>query len=121
MDFNRISKSEKFEKIYKKASFVRHTPWCVLFYLASNNKEIGFVASKKVGNAVQRNRAKRLLRAIFIANRPLFKNGTFICVAKPTILQMDFENISSEFSKILPMVYRARSNKKERFGTDRSK
>ena len=35
----------------------------MLFFLpAANTKKVGFTATKKIGNAVQRNRAKRILR-----------------------------------------------------------
>ncbi|RJE47358.1 MULTISPECIES: ribonuclease P protein component [unclassified Dehalobacter] len=34
----------------------------VIYIFRGNNKKFGFIASKKVGNAVKRNRAKRLMR-----------------------------------------------------------
>ena len=45
-----------------------------------------FVASKKVGNSVQRNRARRLMRAAYRAAEPRIKNGyDIIFVARATI------------------------------------
>lgn len=51
---------------------------------------MGFVASKKIGNAVHRNRAKRLLRAHFIENIDLLSEGSYVLVAKPALLTESF-------------------------------
>ncbi len=51
---------------------------------------MGFVASKKIGNAVHRNRAKRLLRAHFIENIGLLSEGSYVLVAKPALLTESF-------------------------------
>lgn len=51
---------------------------------------MGFVASKKMGNAVHRNRAKRLLRAHFIENIDLISSGSYVLVAKPSLLREDY-------------------------------
>jgi len=45
------------------------------------------VASKKIGNAVHRNRAKRLLRAHFIENINLLSSGYYVLVAKPALIE----------------------------------
>ena len=37
-----------------------------------NRKRLGITASKKVGNAVRRNRLKRIIREVFRKNRELF-------------------------------------------------
>ncbi|CUV66557.1 Ribonuclease P protein component (fragment) [Sulfurovum sp. enrichment culture clone C5] len=62
---------------------------------------MGFVAGKKVGKAVQRNRAKRLMRALFIKNADLIKSGNYVFVAKPDILSESFLNLSEVFDNIL--------------------
>jgi len=76
--------------VYKHASKTRHTPYFVLFYKKSSEYKVGFVASKKIGNAVHRNRAKRLLRAHFIENIDLLSSGSYVLVAKPDILNQNF-------------------------------
>ncbi len=70
----------------------------VLFYLPKKNtKRVGFTATKKLGNAVKRNRAKRLLRALFIQNAASLKEGEYIFVAKPQILQSEFAVLRKHF------------------------
>jgi len=59
--------------------------------------KIGVVASKKIGNATKRNRAKRLLRAIFIKNIDKLDSGEFVLVAKPQILTEDFVSLNKSY------------------------
>ncbi|SFV54768.1 Ribonuclease P protein component [hydrothermal vent metagenome] len=76
--------------MYRQATKVWHTPYFVLFYKKNETYTTGFVASKKIGNAVQRNRAKRLMRAHFIENIDVLKQGSYVLVAKAPILNQGF-------------------------------
>ena len=58
---------------------------------------MGFVASKKIGNAVHRNRAKRLLRAHFIENIDLLSQGSYVLVAKPALLSQNFLEVRKTY------------------------
>jgi len=73
----------------------------VIFYKKNDTYRVGFVASKKMGNAVHRNRAKRLLRAHFIENIDLISTGSYILVAKPQLLQKDFTEIKKSYLNAL--------------------
>jgi len=79
--------------VYKHSTKTWHTPYFVLFYKKNAHYTVGFVASKKIGNAVHRNRAKRLLRAHFIETIAFHKEGSYILVAKPALLDQDFPEI----------------------------
>jgi len=76
--------------VYKHATTTWHTPYFVLFYKKNDEYKVGFVASKKIGNAVHRNRAKRLLRAHFIENIDLLSQGSYVLVAKPALIQENY-------------------------------
>ncbi len=58
-----LRRKEDFSAIYKKGKSVPDR-YIVLFYKKNGlpYNRISFLASKKVGNSVQRNRAKRLMR-----------------------------------------------------------
>lgn len=73
--------------MYKHSTKTWHTPYFVLFFKKNDEYKVGFVASKKIGNAVHRNRAKRLLRAHFIENIDLLSQGSYVLVAKPALIE----------------------------------
>ena len=100
-EFDRIRATKEFNAVYRKSDKTWHTPWFVLFYKRTDERKVGFVASKKVGNAVQRNRAKRLLRAHFISQIDTLKTGHYIFVAKKPILESDYIQTSKSFIDIL--------------------
>jgi len=84
--FTRLRTTKEFDRVYKHPSKTWHSPYFVLFYKKGTEYKVGFVASKKIGNAVHRNRAKRLLRAHFIENTDLITSGHYVLVAKPDLL-----------------------------------
>ena len=55
------------------------------------------MASKKVGNAVLRNRAKRLLRALVLKNATKVSHGKYIFVAKAALFERDFSTLEKDF------------------------
>ncbi|SFV65909.1 Ribonuclease P protein component [hydrothermal vent metagenome] len=59
------------------------------------------VASKKVGNAVARNRAKRLLRSHLINHIDKLNRGRYILVAKPLLLDSNYQQIDKQFFNAL--------------------
>jgi ribonuclease P protein component len=64
---NFLETRKEFEEVYQKGTSYRGR-YVVLIALAGtgiSQRKVGFVASKKVGGAVKRNRAKRLMREAF--------------------------------------------------------
>ena len=84
---NVLRKKTDFDSIYKRGKSVGDR-FVVLFYrpngLAYNRT--GFLASKKVGNSVQRNRAKRLMKESYRKMEGKLPTGyDFIIIARNTI------------------------------------
>ena len=80
----KLKRSRDFTTIYDKSKKV-YTRYAIVFVSENKNniQRFGFVASKKTGNAVQRNRIKRLFREFVKNNKEKFKEGTdYIFVGK---------------------------------------
>ncbi len=74
----------------------------MLFFLPQNEvHRVGFTATKKIGNAVVRNRAKRRLRALFCEYSKNLQDGTYIFVAKQSLFDAAHTQLNSDFLKVL--------------------
>lgn len=59
---------------------------------------LGLSVSKKVGNAVERNKVRRRLREIFSANlQEITGNSDLVISARPGAAQASFEELREEF------------------------
>ena len=103
MNYLRIKKNTDFQKLFRKGKKV-FSPYITLLYFPSAKLSMGIAVSKKHGNAVKRNRIKRLLRAAFDANcNALDKNYSVILLPKvqETYSFADFENsLKTCFKKV---------------------
>lgn len=84
---NVLRKDKDFSAIYRRGKSVGDR-YLVLFYRPNNltYNRTGFLASKKVGNSVKRNRAKRLMKESFRKIETYLPNGyDFIIIARNTI------------------------------------
>ena len=85
----RLKKSSDFQRVRRAGKAIAH-PFVVLLYLPNESDQVrvGVAAGKSIGNAVQRNRAKRVLRAamqVFLADlRPGFD---IILIARKPVLK----------------------------------
>ena len=69
----------------------------IIYYKRSDHTKIGFSVSKKIGNAVIRNRVKRRLREICRKNIELFSsNYNFIFIARPKIKGFSYQQVEKE-------------------------
>jgi len=64
---------------------------------------VGFTASRKVGGAVQRNRAKRRLRAAAASLLPLYgrERHDYVLVARTATLSRPFSDLLEDFKQAL--------------------
>ena len=60
----------------------------------SDSPRVAFVAGRKVGNAVQRNRAKRRLREA-VRRVPLRSGRDYVVIASASVVEVPFETLVS--------------------------
>ena len=98
--FTTLKTHRDFDMVYKKGRRF-HSDGFILFFLPGTSYKVGFTASKKIGNAVHRNRCKRVLRSIFYS---LFQQdgalakGTYVFVAKIGLLHSNFQALLKAFN-----------------------
>ena len=75
---------------------------------AGSGLRVGFTASKKIGNAVARNRAKRRLRAAASQLLPLLGRGghDYVLVARGTTVARPFADLLADIARALTGAHR---------------
>lgn len=91
--YGRLSHTSEFAKVYKNAK-KWHCYDASVYFLPASELRFSAVASKKIGNAVARNRAKRRLRAIFSELASGAKLGDYVIIAKDTLLSSNYAGAS---------------------------
>ena len=98
-----INKNTLFRKIYSKGtSYVNK--YLAVYALPSRDKvsRIGITVSKKLGCAVIRNRAKRLIRESYRINEENISPGyNIVVVARKMVVGTDFHHVNSALIHLL--------------------
>lgn len=100
----RLAKREDFNKVYRLGQSVANRQF-VLYYKVQPDVEhfkLGISVSKKIGNAVVRNRMRRMIKEIvrIHANRITNHLHLVIIVRKPSVT-MDYQNLEKSILHIL--------------------
>jgi len=102
----KIRKRSTFIKIRKNGILQRGKAFNVEFLNAENLNNsiyVGFTATKKIGSAVKRNKAKRILREL--VNKIIVKygknNSYYVLIAKKPIFEFPFRSHEIELKKLI--------------------
>ncbi len=122
MGFDRLKKNSDFLRVYNKGK----SYGCknlVIYYLPNKENQFraGFSISKKVGNAVTRNRIRRYLKESLICTKPIGKGYDIIFIARKPANENSFFEIKRSvqylFRKIGLAYY---ENTKQNFDSNHS-
>lgn len=98
-----LNKNTLFKRLYYRGK-AYSTPYFVLYVMRTNTKvnRIGFTVSKKIGKAVYRNRARRLMFESFRLYEPQIKPGYYmVMVARSAVLKVHFTEICGALENVL--------------------
>lgn len=98
----RIRKRPEFQQVFDTGSRL-HSRYFTLLVLpnAGGTSRLGIVASRKLGHAVERNRAKRLIREMFRQQRHGRAGGLdAVVIPRREVLQAPFSEIAQDFKNL---------------------
>lgn len=98
----KLKENYEFRRAYKKGKALV-CPYFVIYAVRrKGGVRMGITAGKKLGGAVQRNRAKRVLTAAFAECLPGLANGyDFVLVARTRILTVKSTVVAAAMKKLL--------------------
>ena len=109
----KTSKHQNIDKITKrsdylrasKSKYFRSNSFIIQFYNRADDLEprYGITATKKIGNAIKRNKAKRRIRNLVKDLLPKYgKNGyDYVFIAKENLINEDWEVLKEESTSVL--------------------
>lgn len=100
---DRILKRDLFRRVYQQGRKI-HFRHFTAFVLTKddNGPRIGITATRKIGNSVERNRARRLVREAFRKNKWLVPTGVDIVInVKRPLVEAHYRDIEGEFITFL--------------------
>ena len=100
----RVKKEKEFQNVFKKGKSTANRQF-VVYVLHKENQDhfrIGLSVSKKIGNAVARNRIKRLIRQFFLEHEiGLAQDKDYVIIARKPVAEMDFNQVTSSLEHVL--------------------
>lgn len=79
----------------------------------SDVRRLGIIASRRVGNAVKRNRGKRLIRELFRANEPaLPSNCDLVVILRSSFDRYTFDELKIKYLRVCMEICRKTTNER---------
>ena len=98
--FNTIKKRDEISELFKSGNFISFKYFSVI-YVSSNEPRIAFIAGKKAGNSVKRNKMRRKLKRVYIEHRNWFTDKCALIVAKRNLFEANDEDVRQNFEKVV--------------------
>ncbi|MFC3932197.1 ribonuclease P protein component [Streptococcus dentapri] len=102
----RVKKNLDFQAIFKEGSSVANRKF-VVYSLDKPQQHfrVGLSVSKKLGNAVTRNRVKRKLRHILMEFSPQLKTHDFIVIARKGVEDLTYQEVKQNLKHVLSLAH----------------
>lgn len=98
---NILRKNKQFQCIYRNGKSYANK-YMVLYVMPINGKQtsVGFAAGKRLGNAVVRNRTKRLLREAYRLHQSAIKPNFYLLVGRKPMVGVKYAAVSKAFEDL---------------------
>jgi ribonuclease P protein component len=100
----RIKRKTDFQRVFQQGKKRVSSSFILYSYIEKDRpyRRLGITASRKVGNAVVRNRCKRALREIFRQHKALLPQGVdLVVVVRRTMAGKRYHEVLEEFRCVL--------------------
>ena len=111
----RIKKDNEFQRVFKEGKSFANRQFIVYCYKKEGQDQfrIGLSVSKKVGNAVVRNRIKRYIRQAFLEMKDDVQNDRdYIIIARHQAATIDFHETKKSLQHVLRIARVLKRNRK---------
>ena len=97
----KIKNQDEINIFFEKGRRICNRYLCI-YYIPGQLSRVAFIAGKKIGGAVLRNRCKRLLREVYRLHADkLSSKFDLLCVAKKDLLSCNFQNLEKDFQLLI--------------------
>lgn len=105
----RLKKTFEIEKLFKKRQSVGNMYFAIYYdNISEDISKIAFSVSKKIGNAVVRNKEKRILREIMRNNLSKITGLKILIVERKEALKISFDQKQKEIIRLLEKINKKR-------------
>jgi ribonuclease P protein component len=105
---NRLRKPKEFQDLFQKGKRINLRAftaiWCYKEPKEADQSRLGLIVSKKVGNAVKRNRTKRILREAFRATALLHVRPIdLVIIARADCAQLSSQTVTNLLTRVFTL------------------
>lgn len=98
-----VKEKRTFDKIINSSKYVKNDTFVIYYEKHEENySKFGIAVGKKIGNAVIRNKYKRIIRNLVDQNKFLFKNAfDYIIIIKKKCLSLSYNELNDSLNKLI--------------------